>query len=41
MKRLAILGSTGIIGRQALAAVRASPDRFQVVGLAAGSNFDL
>ena len=38
VKRLAILGSTGSIGRQTLDVVRALPDRFQVVGLAAGSN---
>ncbi len=39
--RLAILGSTGSIGRQTLDVVRALPDRFQVVGLAAGSNIAL
>jgi len=41
VKRLAILGSTGSIGRQTLEVVRALPDRFQVVGLAAGSNIKL
>jgi 1-deoxy-D-xylulose-5-phosphate reductoisomerase len=41
MKRLVVIGSTGAVGQQALAVVRASPDRFQVVGLAAGSNRDL
>lgn len=41
VKRLAILGSTGSIGRQALDVVRAFPDRFQVVGLAAASNIRL
>lgn len=40
MKRLAILGSTGSIGQQTLEVVRAFPDRFQVVGLAAGRNID-
>ncbi|MBX5493489.1 MAG: 1-deoxy-D-xylulose-5-phosphate reductoisomerase [Chloroflexi bacterium] len=35
-KRLAILGSTGSIGRQALDVVAAHPDRFEVVALAAG-----
>lgn len=35
-KRLAILGSTGSIGRQALEVVAAHPDRFEVVALAAG-----
>ncbi len=38
MKRLAILGSTGSIGRQTLDVVRSFPGRFQVVGLAAGLN---
>ncbi len=41
MKRVAILGSTGSIGRQALEVVRAFPDRLKVVGLAAGSNVAL
>jgi 1-deoxy-D-xylulose-5-phosphate reductoisomerase len=36
--RLAILGSTGSIGRSALAVVDAHPDRLQVVALAAGEN---
>ncbi|HPU12553.1 MAG TPA: 1-deoxy-D-xylulose-5-phosphate reductoisomerase [Aeromicrobium sp.] len=34
--RLVILGSTGSIGTQALEVVRANPDRFDVVALAAG-----
>jgi 1-deoxy-D-xylulose-5-phosphate reductoisomerase len=34
--RVLILGSTGSIGTQALEVVAANPDRFQVVGLAAG-----
>jgi len=38
VKRIAILGSTGSIGRSALAVVEAHPDRLQVVGLAAGAN---
>ena len=38
MKRLAILGSTGSIGRSALAVVAAHPDKLQVVSLAAGDN---
>ncbi len=38
MKGLAILGSTGSIGRSALAVVDAHPDRLRVVALAAGSN---
>ncbi|HEY8548522.1 MAG TPA: 1-deoxy-D-xylulose-5-phosphate reductoisomerase [Vicinamibacterales bacterium] len=38
MIRLAILGSTGSIGRSALSVVDAHPDRLQVVALAAGEN---
>lgn len=38
MKRVAILGSTGSIGRQALDVISRHRDRFQVVGLAAGRN---
>ncbi len=38
MKRLAILGSTGSIGRSALAVVDAHPQRLSVVALAAGDN---
>jgi 1-deoxy-D-xylulose-5-phosphate reductoisomerase len=38
MLRLAILGSTGSIGRSALAVVDAHADRLQVVALAAGEN---
>ncbi len=41
VKRLAILGSTGSIGRQTLEVVRALPGRFRIVGLAAGKNLDL
>ena len=37
-KRVAILGSTGSIGRQALDVISRYPDRFEVVGLAAGRN---
>jgi 1-deoxy-D-xylulose-5-phosphate reductoisomerase len=40
-KNLAILGSTGSIGQQTLEVVRASPDRFRIVGLAAGKNVNL
>ena len=38
MKRIAILGSTGSIGCNALSVVAAHPDRLEVVGLAAGEN---
>ena len=41
MKRIAILGSTGSIGTQALDIVRRLPGRFQVVSLAANNNVDL
>ncbi len=41
MKNIAILGSTGSIGRSALAVVDAHPTRLRVVGLAAGENADL
>src|SRR5579859_5569081 len=37
-RRIAVLGSTGSIGRQTLDVVRAYPDRFQVVALAAHGN---
>src|SRR6516225_4069826 len=40
MKRIAILGSTGSIGRSTLSVARSYPERFQVVTLAAGSNLD-
>jgi 1-deoxy-D-xylulose-5-phosphate reductoisomerase len=39
--KLALLGSTGSIGRQTLEVVRALPDRFKVTGLAAGDNLAL
>ena len=41
IKKIAILGSTGSIGQQTLEVVRALPDRFQVMGLAAGQNTEL
>jgi 1-deoxy-D-xylulose-5-phosphate reductoisomerase len=41
VKRIAILGSTGSIGRSALAVVDAHPERLRVVALAAGENSDL
>ena len=37
MRRVIVLGSTGSIGTQALDVIRANPDRFELVGLAAGS----
>lgn len=38
MRRVLILGSTGSIGTQALDVIAANRDRFEVVGLAAGSD---
>ena len=38
MRRVLILGSTGSIGTQALDVIDANRDRFEVVGLTAGSN---
>src|SRR5579862_5681685 len=40
MKRIAILGSTGSIGRSTLSVAESYPDRFQIVTLAAGNNLD-
>jgi len=40
MKRIAILGSTGSIGRSTLSVAESYPDRFQIVALAAGSNLE-
>jgi len=37
-RRVIVLGSTGSIGVQALEVIRDNPDRFEVVGLGAGSN---
>jgi len=41
MRAISILGSTGSIGTQALDVIRRNPDRFRVVGLAAGASHDL
>lgn len=41
MKTIAVLGSTGSIGRQTLDVVRAFPDEFRIAGLAAGNNIEL
>jgi 1-deoxy-D-xylulose-5-phosphate reductoisomerase len=41
MKRIAILGSTGSIGRSTLDVIGCNPDRFQVVALASGRNLEL
>lgn len=39
-KRVAVLGSTGSVGRQALDVIRNLPDLFEIVALAAGRNTD-
>ena len=41
VKQLAVLGSTGSIGRQTLEVVRALPHKFRIIGLAGGKNIDL
>jgi len=41
LKKIAILGSTGSIGRSTLQVIEKYPDRFQVVSLAAGKNIEL
>jgi 1-deoxy-D-xylulose-5-phosphate reductoisomerase len=41
MRRIAVLGSTGSIGTQALDVARRNPDRFRVVALSAGNNHEL
>jgi 1-deoxy-D-xylulose-5-phosphate reductoisomerase len=40
VKKIAILGSTGSIGRQCLSVVEFLPGRFAVVALAAGANLE-
>ncbi len=41
MKTLAVLGSTGSIGRSTLSVVEAFPDRFRIAALAAGRNLQV
>ncbi len=41
MKRISLLGATGSIGVNALEVVRQFPERFRIVGLAAGRNVEL
>lgn len=41
VRKVAILGSTGSIGQQALDVIRSFPGRFQVIALAAGKNLGL
>ncbi|MBP1637677.1 MAG: 1-deoxy-D-xylulose 5-phosphate reductoisomerase [Bacteroidetes bacterium] len=40
-KNIAILGSTGSIGTQALEVIRANPDKYEVFALTANNNVDL
>ena len=41
MIRVAVLGSTGSVGRQALDVIRGAPDQFEVAALAGGGNVAL
>ncbi|WP_240375343.1 1-deoxy-D-xylulose-5-phosphate reductoisomerase [Bacillus piscicola] len=41
MKKIALIGSTGSIGTQTLEVIRAHPEKFQLVSLAAGRNVEL
>ena len=41
MRRVIVLGSTGSIGTQALDVIRANPERFELVAIAAGQNAEL
>ncbi len=41
MKKIAVIGSTGSIGRQTLSVIRKYPDKFSVVSLAGGNNAEL
>jgi 1-deoxy-D-xylulose-5-phosphate reductoisomerase len=41
MKKIAILGSTGSIGVNALKVIRANPEKYEATALAAGKNIDL
>lgn len=40
MKRIAILGSTGSIGRSTLSVIESNPQRFQLIAIAAGANVE-
>ncbi len=41
MRRVIVLGSTGSIGTQALEVIAENPDRFELVGISAGTNTQL
>ena len=38
MKKIALIGSTGSIGKQTLSVIKRNPDKFQLISLAAGNN---
>ena len=38
MKKIALIGSTGSIGKQTLSVIKRNPDKFELVSLAAGNN---
>lgn len=40
MRKISILGSTGSVGKQALEVVDSLPEKFEIYGLAAGSNIE-
>ena len=40
-KKIAILGSTGSVGRQSLEVIRKHPDKFNIIFLSANQNVDL
>ena len=41
MKKIALIGCTGSIGKQVLSVVKRNPDKFTIVSLSAGSNLEL
>ena len=41
MKKVALIGSTGSIGRQTLEVVRRNPDKLKIVSISAGENIEL
>lgn len=41
MKKIALLGSTGSIGRNALKIIKQNPEKYRVIALSAGRNIDL
>ena len=41
MKNIALLGSTGSIGRQTIEVVENNPDKFKIVAITANLNYNL